>query len=313
MVPILCLGEIMGLFSSIKKAFKKVFKGIKKVFKKVGKFIGKIAGSKWGKILLTAAAIFTGGMALMAGWGAFTGTTGTFMTKFVAGAKGFMAGLANPIKAAKGAVGAAQSGTSLAQGAAQGAGALPGAAAATPLQSPVPGGGGAEQLVPQGGQGVLPSSPVPGAEQAGKLMVPAEAGGGAASTAATVADTASKAPGFWDKGVPGMLKGAGESLVGKEGFLRTPGGAYMASNMLQGYSQGKMMEDQLKHGSYADRQWADPRQVALFREAYEGIASGSGGYLDRQRKYANGVSLRTDGKYQRGGSRGYATGVTTGG
>lgn len=309
----------MGLFSSIKKAFKKVFKGIKKVFKKVGKFIGKIAGSKWGKILLTAAAVFTGGMALMAGWGAFTGTTGTFLTKFVAGAKGFVAGLANPIKAAKGAMGAAQAGTSMAQGAATGAGALPGAAAATPLQSPIPGAEQTGQLVPQGGQGVLPNSPVPGAEQAGQLVQTGAGGsvsgvtGKAASTAANVADTASKAPGFWDQGVPGMLKSAGEGLVGKDGFLRTPGGGYLAANMMQGYAQGKMMEDQLKYGSYADRQWADPRQVALFREAYQGIASGSGGYLDRQRKYANGVSLRTDGKYQRGGSRGYATGVTTGG
>lgn len=206
-----------------------------------------------------------------------------------------------------------QAGTGWAQGAAQGAGALPGAAAAAPQMSPVPGGGGPEQLVPQGGQNVLPHSPVPGADQAGKLMVPAEAGGGTANMIANVADTAGKAPGFWDKGVPGMLADTGKALVGEGGFLRSPGGGYMAANMMQGYAQGKMMEDQLKYGSYADRQWADPRQVALFREAYQGIASGSGGYLDRQRKYANGVSLRTDGRYQRGGPRGYATGVTTGG
>ena len=109
----------MGLFSGIKKGFKKVFKGVKKAFKKVGKFAGKVMSSKWFKGLMIAAAVFTGGMALMAGFGNAMATSGTFMTKFVAGAKGFMAGLMNPVATGKGALAGAQGGGGL-SGALQG-------------------------------------------------------------------------------------------------------------------------------------------------------------------------------------------------
>ena len=86
----------MGLFSSIKKAVKKVFKGVKKVFKKVAKFAGRVMKSKWGKALMIAAAVWTGGAALGAwGGGAASGATAgqTFLGKFVAGAKDFVGGV----------------------------------------------------------------------------------------------------------------------------------------------------------------------------------------------------------------------------
>jgi hypothetical protein len=112
----------MGLFSGIKKAFKKVFKGIKKVFKKVGKFVGKILNSDFGKILMIAAAVFTGGAALMAGIGNASAASG-FIGKFVAGAKGFMSGLLRPMATWKGAIQGAQAGTGILAGAQAGAGA----------------------------------------------------------------------------------------------------------------------------------------------------------------------------------------------
>lgn len=94
----------MGLLKSIKKGFKNVFKGIGKVFKKGLAFVGKITQSKWGKILMLAATVFTGGMALAGGIAAF-GTSaaagGTFMTNFVAGAGGFMSALASPVSQAQ--------------------------------------------------------------------------------------------------------------------------------------------------------------------------------------------------------------------
>ena len=107
----------MGLFSSIKKGFKKIFKGIKKVFKKVLAGVGKILNSKWGKILMIGAAIFTGGMAIaggIQGWAAAAAQPGaTFMGNFVAGAKGFFTALANPVQQAKDMFGAAAEGANL--------------------------------------------------------------------------------------------------------------------------------------------------------------------------------------------------------
>ena len=94
----------MGLFSAIKKRFKKVWKGIKKVFKKVLAGVGKILNSKWGKALMIGLAVFTGGMALAGGFQAFSASAAagnSFMTNFVAGAKGFMSALANPVEQAK--------------------------------------------------------------------------------------------------------------------------------------------------------------------------------------------------------------------
>ncbi len=97
----------MGLFKKIRSGFKKVFKGVKKVFAKGLALIGKITGSKWGKILMLGAALFTGGMALAAGFQGFAGSTAsTFLGKFVHGASAFVKALANPIAQAKKVFGA---------------------------------------------------------------------------------------------------------------------------------------------------------------------------------------------------------------
>src|SRR5512139_1256079 len=53
-----------SLFKGIGKAVKSIFKGIGKVFSAIGKGIKKLFSSKFGKILLIAAAVFFGGAAL---------------------------------------------------------------------------------------------------------------------------------------------------------------------------------------------------------------------------------------------------------
>lgn len=77
----------MGLLKKLKKGIKRIFKGVKKVFKKAVKAFGKIAGSDFGKILMLAAAVFSGGVALGAwsAWGGFSTAAGGFAGKFIAG------------------------------------------------------------------------------------------------------------------------------------------------------------------------------------------------------------------------------------
>ena len=80
----------MGLFKKLKKAVKGVFSGIGNVFKKVLKPFQKILSSKWGKILMIAASIFTLGTAMMAGYTAWTQAGGNMLAKFVASGKDFI-------------------------------------------------------------------------------------------------------------------------------------------------------------------------------------------------------------------------------
>lgn len=289
----------MGLFSGIKKAFKKVFKGIKKVFKKVGEFAGKILSSDIGKALMIAAAVFTGGAAIMAGIGNAAATTGSFLTKFVAGAKGFMAGMLNPMDTWKGALGGMKDGTGLLSGAVEGAGLGETAIAQA---------GNAGELVESGGAGATEAiEAAPSAADAGlgadkvgtmqQTQAAAEAGKAAANVGA-----AANEPGLLSKG----LSWAGD-------FAKSTGGGLILTNAIQGLAQGKALEDQLKHGDYYDRKWADPRQQLILEEASAGAQSG---FLDRARRYeSTRVGAVTPARptvgYQRG-ERVYATGVTGG-
>lgn len=252
----------MGLFKSIKKAVKKVVKGVKKVFKKATKFVGKIAGSKWGKALLIASAVFTGGMALAAGFQGFTGTAGTFMTKFVAGAKEFAGALANPISKAKEMMGGAATtgqaaqAAQVAEGATQ-AGEMVGAAG-TAAQT----GADAAGMVAQGAQA---------AQQVGQ------------ATAGVAAPAAQAAQG--GGGIGGMLsKAAGAAWD----FAKSPAGGTVISGVVKGYAEGKQQEELLKEQErvrrYYDNQWRDPNQLAQLHAAAGQDVSVPGGYLDRAQR-----------------------------
>lgn len=261
----------MGLFKKIKKAFKKVVKGVKKVFKKVTKFVGKIAGSKWGKALLLASAVVTGGMALAAGFQGFTGTAGTFLTKFVAGAKEFVGALANPIGQAKKMLGGAATTTGQAAQAAQAAegatkaGEMVGAAGnatqtATDAMGAVAGAGQTAQQVGQATAGLT------------QPVQQAAAGGG---------------------GVGGMLKKAAGAAWD---FAKSDAGGSIISGMVKGYAEGKQQEELLKEQErvrrYYDNQWRDPNQLAQLQGAVAGDISVPGGYLDRARRVNNFLNER---------------------
>lgn len=182
----------MGLFKKLKKAAKGVFKGVKKVFKKVGKFVGKIAGSKWGKALMLSAAVFTGGVALTAGFSAMGSQAAgaTFMTKFAAGAKAFGSALMNPIAATQ----------QMATGAAAG---VPGIAGAAGAAAP----GTITTALPAAGNV---------AAQAVGAAPAATSTGGLLSKAGSLAGSILKTPGVVDAGgkiISSMIGGAAEGKL----------------------------------------------------------------------------------------------------
>ncbi len=214
----------MGLFKNIKKGFKKIFKGIKKGFTKALAFVGKVAGSKWGKMLLLASSIFTGGMALAAGFQGFLSSTApTFLGKFVAGAKGFMAGLAKPVAQAKKMLGGAEAAATIGQAATAAAGAAQTAAPQSVLQG-----------VAQVGQEV-------GARLPGALQVP----GQALTAGMEVAQQTATGPGGgW------LSKAAGFA----SDFIKSEAGA----GLISGIGKGMAAEQEQEFQDRYRKAWADP-------------------------------------------------------
>lgn len=284
----------MGLLSGIKKIGKGIVKGIKKVFKGVGKFVGKIVGSKWGKTLMAAATVFTGGMALAAGVGAFTGqaASATFLTKFVAGAKGFVGALLNPVGAAKGFFGNLGQGLgAAAQGAAQGVGALPAGADL------------AQAAAEQTAEGAATMANAPSTDPTtivaeGGAAAPAGGGGvagapGASPTAPAGVDWSGAAPGGAPgAAAPGAQQGGflSRAASGTMDFLKSPGGGKLAAGLVQGYAEGAAAEEKLrqeeKMARYYDEAWRDPRQLELLhRVSGRGIRTPQG-FLDRARRFS---------------------------
>ncbi len=250
----------MGLFSGISKAFKSITKGIKKAFsgivrgvkglvKGAIRAVGKIANSKWGKILLTGAALFTGAMAIsgaVQGWGAAAQMQGaTFMDKFVAGAKGFMSALANPVDQAKSLMGGTEALAQAGTGAAGAAGKL-GSGAAQQAQA------GIQQAA---GMGQVTTAVAPPSQLAS---------GGALTQAATqgatqgVAQTAGQAAGQ-------VGAEAGKSWLTKAGEFAKEFIAPAIPDLIKGAGEGYAREQELKmqyeHESRIQRAWEDPNNA----------------------------------------------------
>lgn len=258
----------MGILKSIKKGFKNVFKGIGKVFKKGLAFIGKITQSKWGKILMLAATIFTGGMALAGGIAAF-GTSaaagGTFMTNFVAGASGFMTALASPVQQAQKMLGgAATAGETAAAITAVGQAQAPlevlqGATAAGQQVGTGIAGAGEAVKAAGGITSALPGGGAPGIAGAG-------IGGGGGTTAL---DIAGRTAGQAGKGLD-LASKIGPTQVGQKGgwlaqaieagteFAKSPAGAKMLETF---GAAGKREAEIDKYMNFMDRYrraWQDP-------------------------------------------------------
>jgi len=253
----------MGLWSSIKKGVKGVFKGVKKVFKKVGKAAGKFFRSKFGRVILIAAAVVTAGAALYAAYAQYTVTAGSFLTKFVAGAKAFVGALASPVKSVKNMFGVGAE-----------AGAAGGQAVAAAEQV-----GAAGDVIAGGGAGVT-AAPIDmiagGAEANQGLMAGANSirglgpdltglagGSGGGAGALTGAGEGWMMP---QVGAESLTKGASDAggwlskaASGAKEFVKSTGGGIVAGQMISGYAKGKQQEELLKEEErirrYYDYDW----------------------------------------------------------
>jgi hypothetical protein len=226
----------MGFLSKIKKAVKKVFKGVKKVFKKAVKFVGKIASSKWGKALMLAAAIYTGGMALTGGWDTFMTTQGSFLDKFVAGSKTFMGSLTGAT------AGAGNTATGIASAGAEAASGIAGTGTAA-----LAGNGASALNVAGSASGLLGGTSQAAGMTGGLLSGGAQALSAAAPTALTAASAPAASGGWLAKGAK-MAWDAANSPIGSK----------LISGALEGYQEGKAQEvqnerdDQRLYGTQAD-------------------------------------------------------------
>lgn len=222
----------MGLLKKLKKGLKRVFKGVKKIFKKAVKFIGKIAGSKFGKVLMLAAAVFSGGVALGAwsSWGGFTASgSGFFAQKFIPGINKIMSVMTG---------GAAGGGT----------GPLAGKVAGGAVPKPGPSAGQVMAQTPTGMPGASMASPVtaPGAttSASGISMQPA-----GSQTLGSITNAAGQTIGA----APGR-----ESLMARAlGWAKSTGGQNLIGSMLEGYERGEEMDDQLDYLRERDRRVDD--------------------------------------------------------
>jgi hypothetical protein len=232
-----------GVFKAIGKAVKGIFKGIKKVFSAVGKAVSKIFGSKLGKILLIAAAIFTGGAAL-----------GLWATPFAtaAGTAGAGVGMSTAAGMTAGTAGV----STAAAGAFEGLGMI-GATGATGAAGAAGAGGFTAAL----GGGQLASAAAPGflAETVGSA-VGANTGLAAAGAAANAAGIAPVVTAGVNSGGT-ILAGAGSQAA--SGFMGTIGKVvsgvegWMKAHPMLTQIGGNMLSSMFKedpYDKYADAQ-----------------------------------------------------------
>jgi len=276
----------MGLFSGIKKLGKKIFKGVKKVFKKVGKFVGKVMKSNIGKIVLTAAAVVTGGLALAAGVGAFTGQAAgaTFLTKFVAGAKAFTGALLNPVGAGKGFFqGMGQGGLGGAmQGAASGQGIFNVGVSAPAVAPPAPG-----TSIAPGAESTAARASTAGLDQQVSEHLASVGGGGATGMTAATPQAAQ---------VAAQQQAPGGFFSRVNEFVGSPTGQ-MVGGLIKGAAEARMAdeerEDWQRHDTRVERAWSDPRQTRILEEASRGRARVPGGFAERSRRFNRSLDSRS--------------------
>lgn len=234
----------MGLLSSIGKVVKNVWKGVKKVFSKVVNWFGKVAGSKWGKVIMIAAAIYTGGAALAAGWSQAAATSGSFMTKFVAGSKAFMGALTGTSAAAGAGETAAAGVTGTVQGA-TGAGGMGNVATGAAGAAEAAGAAGSASGVTGGAAGAAEAAKAAEAFRStgvlGKAATATAEGASALSPTIVKGAQAVGNAGGWGAKAGGMLKTAAK---GAWDMANSPIGKEVISKGLEGYMEGKRQEEE---------------------------------------------------------------------
>jgi hypothetical protein len=230
-----------SVLKGIGKAVKGIFKGIKKVFSAVGKAVSKIFGSKLGKILLVAAAIFTGGAALGLWATPFATAAGTAGAGVgMNAAAGMTAGTAGVSTAAAGAFeGLGMIGASGAAGAtgaagvggfssaALGGGQLTSAAAPGFLAEAA---GGTVGTTVGANTGLAVTNAAVNSAGLGTMLTPLSASSNAAITAGTstaISGAAPAAGGLW--GTIGKVVSGVEGWMSAHPALTTIGGNMLAS------------------------------------------------------------------------------------
>jgi hypothetical protein len=247
----------MGLFSKVKKGLQKVGSKIVNGIKKAGSWLKdttlKVLSNKWVQRGLMAAAIFTGGVAIVNGvmqgyaaagaaTGAKAGLASQFSAKFVAGAdafiKGVGAGLASPISTAGDIA-------SKASGALSGAGAAAGNA------------GAAANAAAKAGNVIAPTSNAANTMlSAAETAVPKIGQWGGAAGNTTLAQSVNSALGVGAKTanaanalpaassgnlLQSLAKGAGK-------FASSPLGMHTIASGIAGYADGQAKTEIFKRG-----------------------------------------------------------------
>lgn len=265
----------MGLLSSIGKAIKGIFKGVGKIFKKVFRAVGKFLNSKFGKILMTVISFIPAIGAIAQGIKAFSATAGSFLTKFIAGAKGFVGALIQPFKQAKNALmgtadEVAQSTTTV------------GAASQAAEGSVQTANSAAESIGSGAGTAGVESN-----------AMDTLAGGGYGG--AKEAMSAALAPPASTAAAAAPAAGGGGFLSKAMDFIKSPGGGTLVGNVVSGIGQGMaqkaLIAEQNKQARYYDKQWRDPKQTEALQNSVRNIDVPSG-YLDRARRVSSFVEGR---------------------
>jgi hypothetical protein len=294
----------MGFLSSVGRGVKKFFSGIasgvKKVFKGIGEAFGKVMDSKWGKVLMVAMAVFTMGTALIAGFQGFASTAGSFLTKFVAGAKEFVVALANPVSKAKelfgGAGGVGSVGTS--NVAAAGGDVLEASGALDP-SALVEVASDANVATQSAGSMISPDAITSGLDAAGGVEQLGQAGaqlGEAGSTLGQASDVTSIAEGILERAVETQAPADLLDYAGKAwDYATSDEGKALFGQAFKSYSQGLQQEELMKQAAeerrFYDKAWRDPEQLAKLHEA-------TGRRIEVPKNYQTGAVTNPIGNYQ---------------
>jgi hypothetical protein len=252
----------MGLFSKVKKGLQKVGSKIVNGIKKAGNWLKdttlKVLSNKWVQRGLMAAAIFTGGVAIvngvMQGYAAATASTAQgFAAKFVAGAdafvKGVGAGLASPIDTAKGIAGAATGGAN----------------AATTAAGVVDNASKVAETAAKAGNVIAPTSNAASTMlSAAETAVPQIGQWGGAAGNTTLAQSVNSALGVGAKTANALPAASSGNLLqslakGAGKFASSPLGMQTIASGIAGYAEGQanteIFKRQLKEEERARRTW----------------------------------------------------------
>lgn len=94
---------------------------------------------------------------------------------------------------------------------------------------------------------------------------------------------------------PGIMARAGQAAAG---FLKSPGGALLAGNVLSGYAGGReqeaQMEEDERRSRYYDEAWRDPSQLTQLYDAASADLNTPMGFMNRARRVTQFLDERAN-------------------